>query len=164
MNSHRLAALRGRPARLWLERIDLYSTTWQNGLRQCCLGSKILNLQTRVRFPVALPLLLQSLTSSPNNAFYRDCGQFCGHLLHRLAHLLISPLDGLADSHQVRMVVDARGIDRLMSHRIHHRQQIFALASVEKRWRAQRERQIQEFSPAAWLEPLFGNLAIRDMA
>jgi hypothetical protein len=42
----------------------------------------ILNLQTRVRFPVALPTLFQLLTTFPDTVASGDCGHFCGQLLH----------------------------------------------------------------------------------
>ena len=53
-----------------------------------------------------------SATNSPA-IIYATSGR---RLLHQQAHLLISPLDRLPDSRQVRGIVDARGMDRLIPH------------------------------------------------
>jgi hypothetical protein len=80
MNSYQLTALRDRPACLWPERIDLYSTSWQNAVRQGYPGSKILNLQTRVRFPVALPTDSQALSTTFPNIIFSRLWQFTARL------------------------------------------------------------------------------------
>src|SRR5271157_5769295 len=75
-----------------------------------------LNLQTRVRFPVALPTHSIALsTKSPDTIFTR-LWQFCGNLLH----CLIPLVHRLPDLCQLRMAVDAQSVDTLMPHRIHH--------------------------------------------
>ena len=86
-------------------------------------GTKILNLQTRVRFPVALPALKyscdQSLTAYlPRTTIHTVCSVLCS------LHNFISFVDCHPDLLQAGMLVKSRHVHFAVAHDIHYRHHI----------------------------------------
>jgi hypothetical protein len=86
------------------------------------MNFEILNLQTRVRFPVALPDLNASainyLTPILRQPQFVQCAQFCARLC--ALHHFISLVDCPPDLLQAGMLVKPRHIHFAVAHRIHH--------------------------------------------